>query len=68
MSDLVGPLADGRVLLTVAALVGVVFVAVGSYLTRLVGVPVPDTSIFAVAGVLLGLVTVLVGHVAWHAR
>lgn len=68
MSDLVDPLADGRVLLTVAALVGVVFVAVGSYLTRLVGVPVPDTSIFAVAGVLFGLVRVLVGHVAWHAR
>jgi hypothetical protein len=68
VNDLVGTLAGGRVLLTLATLVGVAVVVGGSSLARLFGVPVPDTSVFAVAGVLLGLLAVFAGHVAWHAR
>jgi VIT1/CCC1 family predicted Fe2+/Mn2+ transporter len=68
VNGLVGSLADGRVLLTLAVLAGLGVGVVGSSLARLVGHPVPDNSVLAVAGGLLGVLAVFLGHVAWHAR
>ena len=68
MTDLIGPLSEGRTLLALAVLAGVVLAAVGRYLLLLAGWPVPDTAVLAVGGIAAGLGLVFLGHVAWHRR
>ena len=68
MTDLIGPLSEGRTLLALAVLAGVVLAAIGRYLLLLAGLPVPDTAPLAVGGIVAGLGLVFLGHVAWHRR
>lgn len=68
MTDLIGPLSEGRALLALAVLAGIVLAAVGRYLLLLAGLPVPDTAVLAVGGIVGGLGLVFLGHVAWHRR
>lgn len=67
MTDLIGPFLQGRALLALAVLAGVVLAAVGRYLLLLAGLPVPDTAVLAVGGIVAGLGLVFLGHVAWYA-
>ena len=67
MTDLIGPLLEGRVLLALAVLAGVALATVGRYLLLLVGLPVPDTAVLAVGSIVAGLGLVFLGHVAWYA-
>lgn len=67
MTDLIGPLSEGRTLLALAVLAGVVLAAIGRYLLLLAGLPVPDTAVLAVGGIVAGLGLVFLGHVAWYA-
>ena len=54
MTDLIGPLSEGRTLLALAVLAGIVLAAVGRYLLLLAGLPVPDTAVLAVGGIVGG--------------
>jgi len=68
VTDLLGPLSEGRVLVTLAVLLGVGFVALAAAVARVANVPVPDTPVLALVGIAAGFGVMFAAHAAWHAR
>jgi sterol desaturase/sphingolipid hydroxylase (fatty acid hydroxylase superfamily) len=70
MDELVGPLSEGRVLLTVSVATGVALAAVAWGVLAVFGVSLsPSLKPYAFAGAFaLGLVLVFLAHTVWHYR